>query len=280
MGTRNLNQATKEYYDETQILYTLFWSQDALQYGFWDKNTRNLSEAILNSNEFILNCLNINSRDFVLEAGCGIGGTSIFIAEKTGAKVTGITISDVQLKKAKEKAHKSKASNLLNFSNQDFTKTNFRKETFSKIFGIESICYAHKKIDFLNEAYRIMKFNGKIAIVDAYRTRRKINKKEREIYNKFLKGWTVPNLSLKDDFFNDLKKAGFKNIIFHDKLESIKKSSKKIRRLGIFSYPLILLLSLLKIIPKSMHGNAIACINQKRLFDNGMLTYGVFVAEK
>lgn len=280
MATKITNKDIEKYYDENQILYNLFWSQSALHYGFWEKNTKSLSEAILNTNRFILDCLKIKDGDTVLDAGCGIGGSSIFIAENSGAQVTGITLSDIQLKKARETSNKSKASKLLNFSKQDFTNTNFQKETFSKIFGIESICHAHNKIDFLKEAYRIMKPDGKIAVVDAYLIRQNFNKKETEIYNKFLKGWAVPNLSLKGDFFNDLKKAGFKNIKFHDKLDSVKKSSKKIYQLGMFSYPITLLLSFLRIIPKSMHGNTITSLNQKRLVDNDMVTYGVFVAEK
>lgn len=280
MTTKVTNQDIEKYYDENQILYNLFWSQSALHYGFWEKDTKNLSEAILNTNRFVLDCLKIKGDDKVLDAGCGIGGSSIFIAENSDAQVTGITLSDIQLKKAIETSNKSKASKLLNFSKQDFTNTNFQKETFSKIFGIESICHAHNKIDFLKEAYRIMKPAGKIAVVDAYLTRKNFNKKETEIYNKFLKGWAVPNLSLKDDFYNDLKKAGFKNIKFHDKLDSVKKSSKKIYQLGMLAYPITLLLSFLRIIPKSMHGNTITSLNQKRLVDNDMVTYGVFVAEK
>jgi len=284
MATKISNENIEKYYNENQIiiemLCNLLWPQNALHYGLWDKNTKKLSDAVLNTNKLVLNCLEINPKDFVLDAGCGIGGTSIFIAENSGAKVTGITLSDVQLKLAKEKALKSKVSKLLDFSKQDFTKTQFKNKTFSKIFGIESICHAHKKIDFLREANRIMKPCGKIAVVDAYLKRTNFNEKEKKIYQRFLEGWAVPNLSLKKDFYNDLKKAGFKNIVFHDKLDSVRKSSRRIYHLGIIIYPITLLLSLLKIIPKSEHLDTVASINQKGLVDNDMVTYGIFVAEK
>lgn len=274
------NQDIKKYYDENQVLYNHFWSQNALHYGFWNKNTKKLSDALLNTNKFVLNCLEINKNDYVLDAGCGVGGTSIFIAENSHARVSGITISDIQLKKSKEQALKSKASKLLEFSNQDFTKTQFKDNTFSKIFGIESICHAHKKIDFLKEAYRILKKNGKIAVVDAYLIRKNFNKRENKIYHKFLIGWAVPNLSMKDDFYDDLKKVGFKKVKFFNKLDSVRKSSNRLYRLGVIAYPFTLILSILKLIPKSMHKNTIAGINQKKLVDNNMVTYGVFVAEK
>ncbi len=77
-----------------------------------------------------------------------------------------------------------------------------------------------------------------------------------------------------------MKKAGFKNIRFHDKLDLVRKSSKRIYQLGMIAYPITWLLSILRIIPRSMHGNTITSLNQKKLVDKDMVTYGVFVAEK
>jgi len=280
MAIKISSQDIKKYYNENQILYNFFWSQNALHYGIWDKDTQKLSDAIINTDKYVFQCLCVKENDTVLDAGCGVGGTSIFIAENSGAKVTGITLSDIQLNKAKEKAMKSKVPNLLNFSNQDFNNTDFQDEYFSKIFGIESICHAHKKEDFIKEAYRIMKTGGKIVIVDAFLTKIHLNEKEEQLYKKFLRGWAVPNLSSKIDFQKKLEEAGFKKIIFYDKLDSVRKSSKKIYQLGILFYPITLLFSFLRIIPKSMHGNTIASIMQRKLVNNNIVTYGVFVAEK
>lgn len=73
--------------------FTLFWSRTALHYGLWYDNTRSLAEAVGNTNKFILEALHIDADDRVLDAGCGVGGTSIYIAEVTGATVHGITLS-------------------------------------------------------------------------------------------------------------------------------------------------------------------------------------------
>jgi len=280
MKTKTKNLDAENFYDKNQILYNLFWSKNDIHYGLWEKDTKSLTEAVLNTNIAVSNYLQITKKDKVLDAGCGTGGTSIFIAEKYGTKVTGITLSDIQIEIAKQNALKSKAVNLVDFFKQDVTQTKFEDNSFSKIFGIESICYVPNKIDFFNEAFRLMKKDGRIVIVDAFLIRTNLNRKEKRIYDIFLKGWALPMLSTKDSFCNDLEKAGFKNIRFYDKQKAVKKSSGRIYILGLIAYPFTSFLSSIRIVSKNMHGTAVSAINQKKLLDKKIITYGIFVAEK
>lgn len=269
------NKDIARYYDRHQIIYTLFWSRTALHYGFWYEDTKSLAEAVLNTNRFVVDALAIDSRDTVLDAGCGVGGTSIHVAETTGATVEGVTLSDVQLKIARKRASRSPAASLLNFSKQDFTKTNFREKTFSKVFGIESVCYAHRKIDFLNEAYRIMKPGGKIAVVDLFLTKENLDAQEMKIYTKTIGGWLVPNVSTKEGFWKSLEQAGFKNVAFHNMPNHIRRSTEKLYYRNLLFYPLAFLKSRLGIGRENF-----SPIYQKALFDRKIATYGIFVAVK
>lgn len=280
MGKRTNSEAIKSYYDNNQFLYSFLWSRSASHYGFWEKETASLSEAILNTNKFIKNCLDIKKDDVILDAGCGVGGTSIYLARECKARVRGIALSDVQIKIAKENALKEGVSDSVDFSCQDFTKTSFKNSSFTKIFGIESVCHASEKLDFLKEAFRLLKPGGKIAVVDAFLIKKNMSEKEKKAYENFLIGWAVPNLYSKENFEKGLKKAGFENIIFYDKSEQVKKSSKRIYLLSIAAYPITWFLSKIKFIPQNVHGNTIACYNQKKVVDCHLVAYGVFVAEK
>ena len=283
MSKKNLNQAVKDYYDNNQILYTLFYSigTGGLHYGFWEDNTKSHAESIMNNTKFVVNQLKINPDDRVLDAGCGVGSASIYIAKNYGAEVVGITLSDVQLRIARKKALKERVSDKASFFIKDYLKTGFPSGSFSKIFGLESVCYAEHKIDFLNEAFRLLKKGGVLVVADGFRIRDDFSEYENKIYNDWLKNWALPNIASVNGFRNDLKKAGFKNIRFFDKSHDIEKTSKRIYRLGIMGYPFTFLLSFFGIIPKNVHGNTIAMLNQKKLMvDRRLVGYGVFVAEK
>ena len=274
-----VNKKTEEYYDNAQILYNLFWSDKGMHYGFWNKRTKKLSDAVENTNRFVSKLLNLQKNDYVLDAGCGVGGPSFSMAENFGVKVMGITLSSKQFKQARKNAKKLHLDNLVSFEIMDFNKTRFKDETFTKIFSIEGACYAYNKPKFLKEAYRLLRPGGKIVVVDGFLTRRDLTQKEEEIYNKCLLGWKVPHLSHKDDFLDNLRKTGFKNIKLYDKTDEIKPSSRRMVLYGRLFFPFSFILSKLKIIPKNLHENSVCMINQKKTFHNFAI-YGVFVAEK
>ena len=73
---------TSDYYNKNQIIYNLFWDRGCCNYGFWYKDTKSLAEAHHNTNDEIARKLNITTGDYVLDAGCGAGKTSSYLALK------------------------------------------------------------------------------------------------------------------------------------------------------------------------------------------------------
>lgn len=275
---KRVRNKVEGYFDDTQILYNILWSK-ALHYGFWDEGTRSLPEAVENTDRFVSRLLALQKNDYVLDAGCGVGGSCFFMAKNFGNKVIGITVSSKQARQARREAEKLGLSDRAKFEVMDFNHTTFNDATFSKIFSIEAVCHACCKLDFLREAYRLLTPGGKIVIVDGFLQKRNLSDKEKKIYEKCLRGFKVPNLSHRDDFYNDLNEVGFKNISFYDKTEEVMPSSRRIALYGYFSLPVAFIMSKTGVMSWNVYDHTIACINQRKTFHNFTI-YGVFCAEK
>lgn len=271
----SINELIAKYYDHSQFYYTHFWSRTALHYGLWYTQTKTLAEAIVNTDKLIVETLAIGAGDVVLDAGCGVGGSSIFVAETTGARVEGITLSNVQLAIARKMAQRSPATAMLTFSLQDFTRSKFPSATFTKIFGIESVCYAQAKSNFLLEANRLLRQGGRLAIIDTFRTRERLDDNDYRIYRRFIDGWAVPNLPTTSYFAKLLSDAGFKNIVYNDLTDYIWKSVERVFRVGLVTSALNIVKRRLRLARDNR-----SAYYQRAAFKKGITRYGMFVAEK
>src|SRR3989344_1350498 len=109
----------KEYYRDTDVAYKIIWRDRTslgMHFGFWNKNTKSHKESLINQNLFMENVSKVNSKDIILDAGCGVGGSSIWLYKRFKAKIYGISISGFQIKKAKDFSKKEGFKNLINFS--------------------------------------------------------------------------------------------------------------------------------------------------------------------
>jgi cyclopropane fatty-acyl-phospholipid synthase-like methyltransferase len=190
------NQDVENYYDQTEIHYRMFWRLNeslGLHYGIWDKHVKTLKDAVWNTNQRLLDLGGIRTTDRVLDAGCGVGGSSIFLAQKVGCKVTGITLSKKQVQTATAFARQRGMAHLITFLQADYTKTDFADHTFDIVWAIESMQTAPDKAAFFREMQRILKPGGKILIADCFKTYDFDIAKEKAMQT-MLHGWAMSDL--------------------------------------------------------------------------------------
>jgi len=271
-------QKVDQYYSESDFLYRK--KTKSIHCGIWEEDTKNFNEAYINTNRIVCESIGINKKDIVLDAGCGIGGTTFFIAEKYKAHTTGINISEKQLESANKYKDNSPAKEFVTFLNRDFTDTKFTNRTFSKIVAIESICHAIKKENFLKEAYRILKPGGKVAILDAYLIKTALNGNDKIIYQQFLEGFALNNLATKKEFERGMRKSGFKDVRFKSYAKEVRKSTERYYTQGKILYPIMYFLAKLHIVPQSAPKHVISAGNIKLLLKQDIVDYGIFTAEK
>lgn len=228
------------YYMQSSWLYKYFWYSSkslGLNYGIWRKDTKNRHQAILNMFQYIVDLGKISNQMKVLDAGCGVGGGAIYIARKTGAQVVGITITPSQVIEAEKNAKLAKIDNLVKFTLMDYTQTTFPDNYFDVVYGIESICYAYPKSNFLKESHRILKKNGKLIISDGYLIHKPRNLYEKEVTTNFCKGWKLEEMVEVDDMTRYLKLEHFNNVILEDMTPTVGKSLAYMKFLVIIAKP-------------------------------------------
>ena len=94
-----------DYYSTYHTLYLKMWGNTdnlAIHMGYYDDTVNTHTESLLKMNEYISSLSNIRKNDRILDAGCGVGGTTIWIAKKFGCKVTGISLSNNEIELAKK----------------------------------------------------------------------------------------------------------------------------------------------------------------------------------
>lgn len=160
MQLTNYHKNIVDYYAASENAYKDSWDLNnslAIHYGYWDDRVKSFPQSLLRMNEVMIEAGNIVANDKVLDAGCGIGGSSIFIASQLGCSVTGITLSERQLQQAVSNAKQKGVANLVDFKVMDYCNTSFPDESFDVVWGCESICYADDKEEFIKEAFRLLK---------------------------------------------------------------------------------------------------------------------------
>ena len=230
------NQDLIAYYKQSDWLYKFFWHGNkslGLHFGIDEPKTRTLQEAIINQYKIICNEGNIKSGMRVLDAGCGVGGASLYIAKKTGAKVYGISLVPEQISTAKSHAKDQKLDGNTQFEVMNYVKTDYPDDYFDLIFGIESVCHCSPKELFLKEAFRILKKGGQLIVSDGYQKRNPKNFEEKAIVKNFCQGWKLGEIILCEKFSKKIAQTGFKLDKIIDKTNSL---SLTISRFKLLSF--------------------------------------------
>ncbi len=227
-----------EYYAKNRNAYKDAWGLEKnmqLNLGLWFKKTKSLSQAFKNLNAEIADRSNAAEGDIVLDAGCGVGGTSIYLAQNHKCRTHGITLVPQQKDEALKNASKAKVSHLTDFQIMDYCDTTFPDEHFDIIVGIESICHAPSKREFLAEAYRLLKPGGRLVLAENLQAKEKLTSREYDqLYTYGFNGCKITSLDTEEEYLRNLKEIGFTEFECEDMTSYIVPSVKRLRR---FYYP-------------------------------------------
>lgn len=223
---------------------------------------------------------NVTSKDIILDTGCGVGGSSIWLYKKFKPKVYGISISETQIKKARKYAKERHIENIIDFSVQDYSKTKFPDKMFSLIWAQESLPHEDDKSEFLRESYRLLRKGGRLISSDYFTMKKEYSSEEIRIMNIFINGWAMARFISPEEFVRLAKKVGFKNLKYYDTTQLIEPSLKRLMHAYFFFKPLAEIFAFFHLPIKTNKANIDAVKAGYKAYKRKLWRHGVIYAEK
>ncbi len=107
----------------------------------------------------------IDASSYVLDIGSGVGGPAVYIANKTGCRLTGIDISDVGVETANKLASGAALSGRVNFVLDNAMDMPFPDNSFDIAISINVMNVFEDKVGLFRQALRVLKPNGIFAFL-------------------------------------------------------------------------------------------------------------------
>jgi tocopherol O-methyltransferase len=162
-----LYQQIQQFYDASSGLWEQIWGEH-MHHGYYGPNgthRKDRRQAQIDLIEELLKWAGVEAPENILDVGCGIGGSSLYLAEKFHARATGITLSPVQAARATERAQEANLSTRSQFLVADAQAMPFADNSFDLVWSLESGEHMPDKTKFLQECYRVLKPGGKLIMV-------------------------------------------------------------------------------------------------------------------
>lgn len=283
MPPSDYHQKIIDYYRDTENAYKDSWDLNnslAIHYGYWDEKVNSFPASLTRMNEVMMEKAKIQSHEKVLDAGCGVGGSSIFLAKTLACYVTGITLSERQVQQAKINAQENEVEPFVDFQVMDFCRTSFDHESFDIVWGCESICYADNKEEFIREAFRLLRPGGRLILADGFVTDFENN--QNPVIKKWLEGWQVNYLESPARMQTFLQDTGFTDIAYQNISQLASRSSKRLYRFYFLArlYLLWKKINFSKPATDMQKKNIMACKYQYYGMKKKLWQYGLLCATK
>lgn len=160
----NITRKIAKFWDQISEGWQKIWGTH-IHHGFYENNqTISPKEAQEKLIEKLANLLEIKPQDKILDVGCGMGGSSLYLANNYQAIVTGITLSPKQVAIATQQAEKNHIKNAAFKIEDALSLASFEDNSFDIIWSLESCEQFFDKKLFLKQAYRVLKPNGKLLL--------------------------------------------------------------------------------------------------------------------
>ena len=162
----SLTERIRQFYDQSSHLWEEVWGEH-MHHGYYGPEGGrrcDRTQAQVDLIEALLDWGQVQQASQILDVGCGIGGSSLYLANQFGARVTGITLSPVQAARATARAEAAGMSSGTEFRVADALQLPFPDQCFDLVWSLESGEHMPDKRAFLQECYRVLQPGGRLLV--------------------------------------------------------------------------------------------------------------------
>ncbi|KAK9714258.1 hypothetical protein RND81_06G082200 [Saponaria officinalis] len=220
-----LKKGIAELYDESSGVWEDIWG-DHMHHGFYDASkTASLSqhrEAQIRMIEEALSFAAISDDPSkrpkqIVDVGCGIGGSSRYLAKKYEAKTQGITLSPFQAERAQALAKAEGLVDKASFQVADALEQPFADGQFDLVWSMESGEHMPDKRKFVTELARVAAPGATIIIVtwchrDLSPSEKSLRPDEIQLLNKICDAYYLPAWCSTADYVQLLESLSLQDI--------------------------------------------------------------------
>lgn len=220
------------YYVESTELYLKNWggSSRALHLGLDDGTCPTRDDALAASNAYLADRAGIHQGTRVLDAGCGVGGSSMWLAKQRGANVVGITISPVQVPIATRLTQEAGLASLVSFHEMDFAATTFSPGSFDVVWNLESMVHAFDKREYLRHILTLLRPGGRFACLEPFSSD---GQEDADAVKTMCRSWSLPSLPSVAQVRGWLADVGFVDVESEDLTDRVRRPCQALHAMAL-----------------------------------------------
>ncbi|KAL8788727.1 MAG: hypothetical protein Q9213_001541 [Squamulea squamosa] len=180
-----LKERIRHHYDLASDYYYSLWGEH-IHHGYFLEDSDTKEQAQVQLIELLLERSQLERGSTILDVGCGIGGTTRYLALNHGCNVTGITISGKQVEMASKLTRNHPTVGAMDVESDSvklghgsarFAKVDAEimcdffaaSETFDCVWISEALSHLPDKRLFFRNAFQLLGKGGKLVIADWFR---------------------------------------------------------------------------------------------------------------
>ncbi|MFM2078184.1 MAG: hypothetical protein RJA49_2074 [Actinomycetota bacterium] len=222
----------REYYEDSWFDYRFLWLDPrtrAMHFGYDHGSWRRHDDSLLSLNEQMASRIGLQPGERVLDAGCGVGGTSFWLTERHDCDVVGVNVVADHVARARRYTTERGLDGRPRFEVRDYCRTGLDDASIDVVWATESACHAPEKSAFLAEAFRVLRPGGRLVLAE-YVTKPDAAGRRHASIDAWEGAWEM-TLVTAEQWHDELVRAGFTSVEITDVTRHMRGSLRRLRRL-------------------------------------------------